>query len=313
MRYTTIRNVLIGILVCLLFAFAPVLVPKANRFAWFQTVDTAITSGSIRIDSSVKFTKYASSDTNKVLGISSFGLLVLRTKTGADSSVFATKAFVGNNYVPLIRTITTGWNSIAYILSSNAVLIAPGFDKVLAIDSFTNRSIRFKNGTDSTHIKGDGYQCWNNGTGDTTLIQKDNITITLATQKAIHVSNAVSFYSSGSILATYASDKIRHYNGGFFGEYSPTTLTGNRVYTFQNASGTVAFTSNSQLRTQVITGTGIATSFTFASPVSGTLISGNSASLGMVVADISIVGTTVTLHTVSAPAIGSFNLTYMVQ
>jgi len=51
------------------------------NFGGNRPTDTAWAARSLRIDSTVVFIKYATSDTNKVLGVDSYGRLELRTKT----------------------------------------------------------------------------------------------------------------------------------------------------------------------------------------------------------------------------------------
>lgn len=248
------------------------------------TRDTVLAKGSMRIDSVAVFRKYRTADTNKVLGITSYGTLVLRTKSAADSSVYATRYYVQNNFPPNARTITSGWNSIAYGLSSNVVLIAPTLQKVTDIDSATTHAINFTKGFYVNKVDGTGILLKYAGT---TLFKADS-----------DCSNT-GFWFNGS---------------GQFITKVLFTATAVRTDTVQDGSGTFAFTKQLPiLRTGVITGNGLLTTFNITAPSSGTLCMAQSASTLCVVADASMSGATITIHTVSAPAIGSFNITYWYQ
>ena len=91
--------------------------------------------------------------------------------------------------------------------------------------------------------------------------------------------------------------------------------TQNNSIWLQNRSGVVAFTTNCQLRTATVTGTGATSTVSFTSAVSGTLVvcSFSSATAGIAITDCSISGSTVTIHTIAPLAIGTFNVTYWVQ
>lgn len=93
---------------CLLLgsAHAQNLIP----FAGTRPVDTAYAARSLRIDSTVRFVKYATSDSNKVLGIDAGGRLVFRTKTnsaGTDSTTFVTASRLNDTSAAIRTTINS--------------------------------------------------------------------------------------------------------------------------------------------------------------------------------------------------------------
>ena len=75
------------------------------KFASARTTDTAYTIGSLRVDSTLRFVKYRSADSNKVLGVDAGGLIVLRTKGTASASTDSLQTVIdrGKNSTKGIR------------------------------------------------------------------------------------------------------------------------------------------------------------------------------------------------------------------
>lgn len=139
---------ILALLALCLISFLPVIVPKAVWIGGTNAYDTTRVKGHFRADSTVRLTKYQTSDTNKVLGISSTGYITMRTKGGGvDSSIYSTRYWVGQNYVAKTFQLTTGWNGTVYSFNDNPVLISPTWDNALAQGATTNRIVQFGTGS----------------------------------------------------------------------------------------------------------------------------------------------------------------------
>jgi hypothetical protein len=297
-RILTYSVTLIIVLTCI--SFAPVFVASLIPFGkGTSPKDTAYANNSMRVDSAVRFIRYGTSDTNKVLGVGSNGILTLRNKRNADSSIFATRNYVISTYVPLARTITTGWNGTVFTLTANAVLQSPTLEQVTSKDSTSNHYCNFTKQFKVTTQDGSGY----------------TYKVLLGGQ-----TGAGSYNNAMALAAVYnTSDTIYKFGLGPSGFYdlmvSPDLTHKSRLQFALNdatinfaAGGTVAYTNN--LLTGTITGDGIATSFTIVAPTSGTVVVASSASSGATVQSATISGTTITIKTTSAPAIGTYTIAY---
>jgi hypothetical protein len=94
---------------------------NTNKFASTRTTDTAYTIGSLRVDSTLRFVKYRSADSNKVLGVDAGGLIVLRTK-GAGGSTDSLQTVIdrGRNSNKQIR-FGSGANTISTTIDSSSI------------------------------------------------------------------------------------------------------------------------------------------------------------------------------------------------
>lgn len=83
----TKHYIIILIAVGMLMSLAPVILPKAVWIGGTSAIDTTRVRGHFRADSTFRLTKYQTSDTNKVFGISSTGYITMRTKVNATPTL----------------------------------------------------------------------------------------------------------------------------------------------------------------------------------------------------------------------------------
>ena len=216
-------------------------------------------------------------------------------KYSDTSSMIASKWWVGNNYVPQIRTLT--FLGTTYTFASNMTLQTPTFNQVTTADSSSNNKI-----TINTTIP-------SSGTPFKTAIGS--------------VAGRGTYDNVLPFLCTYGTDTMFKFstNGihgypeiivggvGFSSNYTRLHfgLTGGTI-SFPDATGTIALRDN--LTTGTITGNGILTSFTIVAPSAGTVVVACSASSGATVQSATISGTTITIKTTAAPAIGTYTIAY---
>jgi hypothetical protein len=133
-------NRIVTILAFLLLGMGIASAQNTNKFASTRTTDTAYTIGSLRVDSTLRFVKYRSADSNKVLGVDAGGMIVLRTK-GAGGSTDSLQSVVnrGRNTTKAIR-----WGS-----GANTQSVTIDSSEMRAIVSSTYYSIFGVSGTSS--------------------------------------------------------------------------------------------------------------------------------------------------------------------
>lgn len=95
------------------------------KFASARTTDTAYTIGSLRVDSTLRFVKYATADSNKVLGFDAGGRAVLRTKgAGGGTDSLQTVVDRGRNSTKAIR-FGSGADVASLIVDSSGITTKP--------------------------------------------------------------------------------------------------------------------------------------------------------------------------------------------
>lgn len=287
------RNYILPILMLLSFtATAQNLIP----FATGRSTDTASTPGSILVPKYVRFPNYSSSDTNKVLGVGSNGMLILRTKgngtgSGADSSTFATNYRVDTAKTALRASIAA---KIPYTDTTTKIVT---FKQLK--DSLNNMTL------DRAAINGNVAQR-DVYVADAPLVSATSIVGMFHNTPYIYGAQGGeskwNFASTGSGSGTYGymqlyrnvSGTVRHV------DLIPASLSASRTATLQDASGTLAFTSDTancvqKADSNVARGwmsysywlanrtTGTVTSITASSPLTGgTITTSGSIGLGTV-------------------------------
>jgi hypothetical protein len=147
-------NRIVTILAFLLLGMGIASAQIKNKFACFAPIDTAWNTGSLRIDSAVRFVKYRSADSNKVLGVDAGGLIVLRTK-GAGGGTDSLQDVInrGRNSTKSMR-FGSGANTVNTIVDSSTILVGLSTGNYALISPTSYRALT--SGVASYDYKSDG-------------------------------------------------------------------------------------------------------------------------------------------------------------
>ena len=218
------KNLLILFLLLPLLSFGQSTIPFANG----RTTDTGRTWGSCRIDSVLVLPKYASADTNKVIGVGADGRAVWRTKRNTDTSSLSNRINQSVKYSDsgLVYATTNSKNDFTSYYSGtgfgttyfygqkftsygNVSAAANSYGTIFDFypDSsttgrrwavgFFKRGIDLGYGFDSiARAFFHSMTVGNITMGSGNTISAGNVTLTLQNQKGLQVSNNNSFYSN---------------------------------------------------------------------------------------------------------------------
>lgn len=175
------------------------------RFAWGRNTDTAQTPGSILVPGVVRIPNYSTSDSDKVLGVTSNGTIVLRTKgngsgTGVDSALYVT------------------------VSRQKDSLNAMTLDRASKNGATINRNVTFNNAAGSIVTNASSVELYG---------------YTAAAEDRWGLS------SSGTGSSTYGLLSLYYNNGTNRRiQFVPSSMAANSTITLRGTSGTMAYTSD---------------------------------------------------------------------
>jgi hypothetical protein len=132
-------------------------------FGGTRTTDTAYAARSLRIDSVVRFVRYGSSDTNKVLGVDAGGKLILRTKGTGGSGVTSITAGTGLTGGTITTSGTIRLDTTFAATQSDLNTVADNAFSDLADTAAAIRGVGYQKYSDTSTF--DATRAWVNNRG----------------------------------------------------------------------------------------------------------------------------------------------------